>query len=311
MGSVSLQTLQKRTSRGASLIELLVTMGIVSLSFAVLSELAVMVTSASIKTTNKVDGLIAARTAMNRIATDVRHARGVGDAYGVGTDRFIFPAPSNPKHGALYGSTPPNGGWPAAPWAPIPMTLSSTVLILQIPVTYEDPNNANNKANGMPLMLPKDHFRSGVPPTNMENLDTVVYEVVPDTTRTGEYLLQVARFPGEQIRQVPSKAVPAINPPQTILKGLVGPKTTADGVMPSVFTYLAPLNAPTPFARVAPQSVSADAIRGVGIDLEIKNTGLPSAQGDGNEPQILGIHTETFMRANIAAEQNNTTVVPP
>lgn len=311
MGAVSFQSLKKRQPHGASLIELLVTMGIVALSFAVLSELAVMVTSASIKTTNKVNGLIAARTAMNRIAADVRHARGVGDSYGVGAARFTFPAPSNPKHGSMYGSTPPIGGWPSAPWAPIPMTLSGTVLVLQIPVTYEDPNNANNKANGMPLMLPKDHFSAGVPPSNMENLDTVVYQVVPDTTRTGEYLLQVARFPGEQIRQVPSKAVPAINPPQTILKGLVGPKTTADGTMPSVFTYLAPQSAPTPFSRVAPQSVSADAIRGVGVDLEIKNTGLPTEQGDGNAPQIIGIHTESFMRSNIAAEQNNTTVVPP
>lgn len=303
MGAVKPRLRGRRHARGASLIELLVTMGIVALSLTVLSELAVMVTSASIKTTNKVDGLIAARTAINRITADIRHARGVGDAYGVGSDRFTFPATTNPKHGSLYGSSPPTGGWPPPPWTP--MTLSGTVLVLQIPVTYEDAGNPNNKANGMPLMLPHDHFRAGVPPTNMENLDTVVYEVIPDSTRPGEYLLQVARFPGEQISQVPSKAMPAINPPQTILKGLVGPKSNSDASM-SVFTYLAPQNAPMPFSKVAPLSVNPDSIRGVGIDLEIKNTGLTAAQGDGNAPQVIGIHAEAFMRTNIAAEQNNT-----
>ncbi len=307
MGAMTRRAFRPRLSRGISLVELLVTLSIVMISMAALSEMAVLMTRASVTTTNKVDGLAAARFAINRISSDVRQARAVGDSYGTGAERVRFPAVTNPKYGSLFGTAPTAGtNWPPPPW-----TLSDSVLVLQIPVLYEDPNNPSNLANGMPLMLPMDHFRAGVPPVNMENFDTVVYQIVPDPDRLGEFLLQVARFPGEQIRQVPSKAVAAINPPQTILKGLTGPTTTASGSLPSVFSYLAPQLSSVPFTSVSPSTVNPDAIRGVGVDLQIKNTGLTAQQGDGNYPQFVGIHAESFMRNNIGMPLYNSTVVPP
>jgi type II secretory pathway pseudopilin PulG len=285
-----------------SLVEVLLSAAILTISMAVLSELAVLIIAAVMNTTNKVTGMEAARAAMNRISSDVRQARTIGDFYGVAATKLSFPSTTNPQ----YGTTPPPlpAGWQ-------PMKVSGTVLVLQIPVTYEDPDDNKNPANGLPIMLPKDHFGTNLPPVNTENLDTVVYEVVPDQERLGEYMLQFVRYPGAQLSQLPSVSTRSVTTPQTILKGLVGPIADKDGLTPSVFSYLAPQNAALPYAKTSNPPTDAELIRGVGIDLEIKNTGRSATEGDGRFSQHLGIHTEAFLRTNASITVRNTLVLPP
>lgn len=305
-----------RSKDGFSITELMVTSILLVFAMAVIGELAVVTTMGSVKMTNKVDGLAAARAAISRISTDVRHARAIGDYYGTGANRLQFPAPTNP----IYNATTPLGGWPSAPWNPA-MAVSDNILVLQIPVLYQDPLNDNNTANGFPIMLPQGHFGPNNPPYNMENLDTVVYEVVPDQERPGEYLLQVARFPGEQLTGLNSKYSTPINPPQTILKGLIGPTSNNGSTVPSVFSYLyrnqktyssKKAYTPSSFTTAAmPLSAGVlDSILGIGIDLEVKRTGLDTSQGDGQYPQFFGIHSEAFMRSNREMRLNNTTAAP-
>lgn len=311
-----------RSPFGFSITELLFTTLLLGLSMAVFGELAVVTTISTAKVSNKVDGLAAARSAIDRISGDVRLARAVGDFYGVGVERLSFPSTTNPIYN---GVRQPTGGWPGAPWN-YRMQVSDTTLILQIPVVYLDPKNdplnslysaaaSENSANGFPIMLPKDNFGTDDPPANMENLYTVVYQVVPDSTRPGEYLLQMARFPGAQISALASSYKGAINPPQTILKGLVNPRPTGStSGPPSVFSYLArPLKTappgynPSRYDRVAPSAASIPLVTGVGIDLEVKNTGISTDNGDGSYAQSVGIHSEAFMKYNRNIDFANTT----
>ncbi len=302
---------KRRYAHGFSITELLVTTLLMGLSMAVIGELAVVTTMGSVKMTNKADGLSAARVAMNRISTDVRHARAVGDYYGANAERSRFPASTNP----LYGSRFPAGGWPALPWNPN-MTLSDSVLVLQIPVTYENPGNQDDPTNGFPIMLPANYFGPQQPKYNMENLDTVVYQIVPDRNRPGEFILEMARFPGEQITGLLSNSKGIINPPQIILKGITGPMKAAE-TLPSVFSYMtrtkkpyAVGGQPNPFVKVDPASVDLDMVQGVAFDLEVKSTGLKNSAGDGQFPQYFGIHNEAFMRSNRNMTLNNTGLVP-
>mgnify|MGYP000159057034 CR=1 FL=1 len=299
MGTVSL----RRTQSGISLTELVVTAVILIGSMAVFGELAVLITVASMTTTNKVDGLAAARSALNRISADVRQARCIGDGYANGANRLVFPASNNPK----YASNAPPGGWPAAPWSS--MILGPSILILQVPVLYKNPGSA---LNGVPTILPKNHFGAGSPPTNMANVDTIVYEVLADPLRAGEYQLKVARFPGEQLDVLGTASAPmtAINPPQTILRGLVGP-TGNGSAMPIVFSYFAPSTSDPPNTKVIPSAANAERLRGVGIDLEVKNTGLAPQQGDGRFPQFFGVHTEAFIRNSRNMTMQNIVPVQP
>lgn len=63
-----------------------------------------------------------------------------------------------------------------------------------------DSGAAQNRLNGLPTMLdsaapePDLNF-------NTENLETVIYMLVPDTRRTGEYLLQRIFLPGVDVPQ--------------------------------------------------------------------------------------------------------------
>lgn len=290
----------RRRQRGSSLVEVLVTVSLLGLFMGVLTQLAVTLTTASIKIGNRVDGQGAARIAMNRILADVRQARSIGDYYGAGGR---FPATTNP----IYGSTPPVGGWPTAPWNPN-MTLSEQVLVLQIPVFYQDKLNPDtailgggpNNYNGFPTMLT---ISPGNPSLNVENLDTVVYQVVEDQQRPGEYVIQVARFPGAPIDSLNSISAGPINPPQTILKGLVGPKTATSTTIPSVFTYLGRSKGAGPYKQIVPNAGNLAA--GVGIDLEIKKTGVDATVGPTKFPEYFGIHQEAYMASNNNMTLNN------
>lgn len=305
-----------RLKNGTSLTELLMSVILLGFSMAIVGELAFVSTRGTIRNTNKTDGLATARTALDRISTDVRHARCFGDHYANTGERMTFPSTTNP----LYSKAVPQGGWPAAPWQPIPMAMSESCLIIQIPVMFLDPVNdqsnpqynplaAENPRNGFPIMLPKT--TSGAL-SDLENLDTVIYQVVPDPARSGEFQIQVARFPGAKINGLSTSYQSTINPPQTILKGLIGPKANGSAAtdLPQVFSYLgrAPIGSPTGSPKMNKLALSNQVlpnILGVGIDLEIKKAGATTSDGDGKDPQYLGIHSEAFMRANRNLTLNN------
>ncbi len=306
----------KRSKKGTSLTELLMSVVLLGFSMAIIGELAIVSTMGTVRTTNKTDGLASARSAIDRISSDVRHARCFGDYYASAVERLTFPSSTNP----LYTKTAPSGGWPAAPWQATPMTMSESCLILQIPVMFLDPSNdpsnslynplsTENPRNGFPIMLPKNV--SGEL-SDLENLDTVIYQVVPDPARSGEFLLQVARFPGAKINGLNTSYRGTINPPQTILKGLIGPKSNGAPVteLPRVFSYLGrtPIGKPADSNMMSKKNLSAatiPSVLGIGIDLEIKKAGLTTTNGDGRDPQFLGIHREAFMRANRNLILNN------
>ncbi len=291
-----------RRQSGLSLAELLVTMVILAMSMIVLSQLVVLVTTGSITTTNKVFGMSASRLAINRIASDVRNARYVGDAYGQPGSRLTFPAPGNPIYD---GSRIPSGGWPILPWNQT-MTVSDSILVLQTPVTYQDISPANpSLLNGLPILLPAGYFGAGEPKVNMENLNTIVYQVVPDTERPGEFALQVAIFPGVAVNGMPAPPL-AINPPKTILRGIIGPKLNNGRALPAIFSYLSRQYQPTS----QPSAANSDSITGVGIDIEVKTTGRSVQDGDGLYPQFIGLHDEAYMRSNRNMTFNNYNGVP-
>ncbi|MBA4026939.1 MAG: hypothetical protein C0473_01720 [Cyanobacteria bacterium DS3.002] len=310
-------TKRKRTSNGISLTELLMSILLLGFSLAIIGELAVVSTIGTIRTTNKTDGLAAARAAIDRISSDVRQARAFGDYYAKSSERLSFPSTTNP----LYATGAPLGGWPNPPWQTIPMVMSDTCLILQLPVVYLDPQNdptnslynpaaAENPRNGFPVMLPKSYTISSQ--NDLENLDTVIYQVVPDPARPNEFLIQVARYPGAKLSTLNIAYKPLINPPQTILKGLVGPRPlgSADSVLPSVFSYLgrnAITNHPTngKISKVALSTTTLPTVLGITIDMDIKKAGITTTAGDGKDPQYFGIHNEVFMRSNRNLILNN------
>lgn len=301
MDTVKLRQKLKRSNSGLSLAELLVTMVILAMSMIVLSQLVVLVTTGSITTTNKVFGMSASRLAINRIASDVRNARYVGDAYGLPGVRLTFPASGNPIYN---GSRIPVGGWPIAPWNQT-MTLSDSVLVLQTPVTYQDVSPTNpSLMNGLPVLLPAGYF-GAEPAVNMENLNTIVYQVVPDAERAGEFALQVAIFPGVAVNGMPAPPL-AINPPKTILRGIIGPKLNNGRTLPAIFSYLSRQYPPTS----QPSAATSDSITGVGIDIEVKTTGRSVQDGDGLYPQFIGLHDEAYMRSNRNMTFNNYNGVP-
>lgn len=316
-----------RSARGFSITELLMSTFIFAFSIAIIGELSVVSTLGTLRTTNKVDGLAQARSAANRICDDVRHATAFGDYYGRDAERLNFPSPTNPIYN---GGRLPTGGYPVAPW-PANIRLNESTLIIQSPVSYLDPLNdptsasyssgaAENPLNGMPIMLPKGNF-DGVsdPPANMLNLDTTIYSVVPDTTRTGEFLLQVARFPGAAITspapgfQTSYKGY--INPPQTILKGIIGPKApgAVESDLPQVFSYLARTQKPgaaSTFSKVAPSFSTVNDIQGVAFDVEVRNTGNSSTTSTGNLTQFIPLHDESYIRSNRNMVLENTGTAP-
>ncbi len=318
---------KRRSEVGFSIVELMMSTVVFAVCVAMIGEMAVLSTKGTIKTSNTSDSQVHARNAINRIANDVRIGRGFGDYYGNASERLKFPSNSNPIYNAIRA---PIGGWPAAPW-PSTINLSDSTLIIQSPVVFLSPTNDPlspfyfssapfDTRNGMPLMLPKGNFGAPNDPLyNMENLDTTVYSVVPDIDRPGEFILQVARFPGAQITNLPPNVCSyktLINPPQTILKGITGPKAIGDLATdpPRIFSYLRRNrktvgSAPSTFSVTALDASSIGDVLGVSIDLEFRTTGLSSNTSSTND-MIAALHEEAFLRNNRNMVLNNTTVLP-
>lgn len=226
-----------RTRSGTTIIELLVAMGLISFVLVMLSQMLALNSLASAKLTGKLDGQMACSLAMKRICSDIRQARVIGNVLN-NSDTFGAGPPS---------SIPPVGGFPTAPWPAIPYKLGPQTLIIQRPVFL---------SNGFPT---KD--ASGV----RECLDTIIYQIVSDPLVAGQYSLQVARFPGTPASPNVNSALP-INPPQTILKGIIGPTV---GSTPTIFQFI---YGPT----TTYQTVVAPIV-GVSINLEVQTPSTGTA----------------------------------
>jgi prepilin-type N-terminal cleavage/methylation domain-containing protein len=321
-----MKLIKLRTAKGFTLTEMIVTSLLLGLTIAAIGEVAVMSTFATTKMTNSVDCLSASRVAADRIASDVRSARAFGDFYAAPANRAQFPGDTN---NPLYGSQPPSGGWPTAPWTTPPYVLNAQTLIIQQPVLFLDPTNdptspsyapsaSVNPRNGFPMMVKQGALNGGtVPAVNVENLDTVVYQVVADPEKSGQFLLQMARFPGAQLTAKPPETVTssykiAINPPQTILKGIIGPKDPANAgnstALPSVFRYYTNSTtiAPPQLIPINQLTANISNIRGVATDFEVfRPDSSSTTTNTAVNPAVLGLHSEAFTRANTNASLSN------
>jgi type II secretory pathway pseudopilin PulG len=279
-----------------TLIEMVVSVGIVGIAAAGISGLVMLNNISTHRLFNKVDNLNQARQVVERIGKDIRMARNVGDVYGTtvqlspgppavngteGTNQFPLPAPvgNNPFYS---GGQTPASGWPIAPWPPRPYQLSPRTLLVQIPIF---------DANGFPTLVAAG---TGNPPVaaDVDNVDTLVYQIIPDPNfvaapdKPQEYLLQVAGFPGN-----PSALKIASNPPQTILKGIIGPIDPVSG-QPKIFQYLNRYDSTgTPQDTWSGNDIAN--VTGVVMNIEIKryHEGVTAAS-------TIGLKSEMYMRNN-------------
>lgn len=250
------------------------------------------------KMSNKVDDLNAARTAIERVARDVRMARNLGDVFGkmvllqakdppsIPDDIYgfsgsaSFPSSNDP----IYPSTQPPGGWPPAPWpvAPNPgYALSNQCLIVQSPVF---------DSQGFPVAK---QMPNGLPPN--DDVDTLVYMVVkdpdsPDSKPT--FMLQLAAFPGTGS----TLALPA-NPPTTLLKGIVGPTANAAPVgldnPPVCFQFLDKETGNPRDTGTDENGNFYGNLTGVIVQFQVQNNSASA-----NEPAIVGVKSEVYARNN-------------
>ena len=150
------------------------------------------------------------------------------------------------------------------------------------------------------------------PPNDMEDLDTVIYQVVPDALHPGEFLIQMMRFAGIAYSDVNSSYIPSITTPVTILRGLVGPSFVGGSSTdpPPVFSYYGRLpvdknNSSGKIIKLSPTVTNVENILGVGIDVDVKKTDLLSDNTATQQPSFYGIHNETFIRSNRNITLNN------
>lgn len=289
-------------AQGSTLAELLVATLLLGVVAAGLVSLVVINNSQGQRLLNKVDGINAGRAVIARIGKNVRVGRSVGDVYGAipapvnppinlvgiltglldlggldlsalgipsmenGTITYSsasFPASGDPVWG---GGQAPTSGWPWTGLRPFPYVLSPQTLIVQVPIF---------DAHGYPLVQ-----RGSV--VNWESVDTYVYQVLPDSSNPGQFIIQMAGFPGV------GSSLQITSTPQTILRGITGP-LKADGTA-SIFHYVSRDNPTTLLDTVADNEVAN--VSGVVVTLEILN------QSNGPQPATISLKSEFYMRNN-------------
>jgi hypothetical protein len=305
---------------GASLTELLIATVLIGVSIAALGEMTGLSTKFATRFLNRTNAIDSAKVALGRIAVDVRAAKAFGDFYG-GYATNLFPSDDNPFYKVAI---PPPSGWPSS-WstsfdpAP-PYSLNGRYLILQQPILYLDKKNdpgtpayssgsPQNSLNGFPIMYKPGDTMENNPPfnattTNIQNLDTVIYAIVPDTLKPGEYQLQMARFPGAAITSLPIAVPPssyrsAINPPQVVVSGIIGPLGLDPSGPPEIFSYYAKSSSGK-LVTILGKDINASnaaSVIGVKVDMEFKK---PDSANNASETysQYYGVHNEVFLRSN-------------
>lgn len=288
---------------GATITELLVATVLIGVSMAALGEIMGLMSIMAGRANNRVAALESARNAISRMASDIRAARSFGDFYAENdSDRNTFPCNNNPVYGpgkiAVSNS---------------PYKLSSHTLILQIPVFYnsstDDPSST--KYNIFPLSFKSDSVTSAPiaappPAQSVENVDTVIYDIVSDGTADG-WTLEMKRFPGAYISSFPSGMQQSNyknlvdSPSQRVSGGIVGPKSRTGDSYPVNFKYYGRTIAGKTY-QIDPNALDGNPalvnkIVGVGINFEIKKSNAVSSAGSFHDQQI-GVHDEVFIRAN-------------
>jgi hypothetical protein len=297
-----------RKPGGTTITELIVASVLLAYVFAVIGELVVATTLANTRLTNCVEGVNGANLFLRRLSEDVRTAQTFGSIYSLPQNANIFPDISNPNDvsQALVSSW---GGWPSS-WPATPYQLKAKCLVLQQPAFYGNPQNpSSSPLEGAPLIIPQSTFAPSNPSINVQYVDTVVYYVLQDPDAPGQFMIQRARFSGylpstisstTQLRQL-------INPPQTVLRGVVGPLNASDPVdptTPAVFQYLLPQSpSPPSFVQIStPSAAQAQSLVGVSINVEVE-TPVPNT---GTKIHHVGCHAEAFLRANSHIRLSNT-----
>jgi type II secretory pathway pseudopilin PulG len=303
--------LTKRSTAGVSLVELLVSTVVMSVVAAAMMSIVLVNYRTNAKVMAIQDNVDAVRSIKERIASDVREGRALGDVFGtevtnnttnpplkytIGSDRFPEAA-RNP----IYGGTLPYipQGWPAPPWR-----LSNTCLIVQIPVLdnhNDDPggHKLNPAAVGWPTMIPQGWTGGGPPaPVNQDNVETHVYMVIRDPLVPGEFQMQMASYGG--------MAVPGYSPavhtrgPQTLLKGIIGPLDAASN--PKVFQFINRISQTgSPDDSIQPNGSHSPEYTGVVVNLEVKRHQMQNAVRRGISQTPIGMKIEVFMRNNALA----------
>jgi prepilin-type N-terminal cleavage/methylation domain-containing protein len=287
-----------RFAQGMTLLEMLFSVSIVGLAAAGISGLVMLNSISSVRLFNKIDNLNAARQIVERIGMDVRMARNVGDVYGMtsaipgyteATDQFPLQSPSgkNPLYNS--GQMPPaqyGGAFPSSPWPNKPYRLSSQCLIVQVPVFDQF---------GFPTTVTANQYGAGNPAVNSDNVDTLVYQLVPDPDNAGEFMLQGACFPGRLVWGPGCLNSPFLSsPPQTLIKGIVGPMDDDPSDTPRVFQFLDRTDVSgTPINEQQISTATLTNITGVIINMELKRQDREKTQAS-----TIGIRSEIFMRNN-------------
>lgn len=260
-----------RTTRGMTVVELLVSAVLVGLTMAAVGELAVLNTYSSTKLVNATDGQYGCSRAIRRIGEDVRMSSAISLSY-----------------------TP---SVPVASWPPPPYISGPQTLVLQQPTAYDDatPGDGHSNLNGFPLLAVAG---AAANQPQISCLDTVVYQIVADPTYANVYQLQVARFPGIPNQQTSYPTNVRIQlAPQVVLTGLVGPLHSAGGTIPTVFQYLSSNNM-NAFPPTAPTNTTT---AGVYVDFEVQSP----VSGLGANVQHSGAHIESYLKCAISAHQTN------
>lgn len=314
---------QKRNERGATLTEMLVASLLLGFTFAAIGEVMVLTTLSANRMNNRAAGINDTRTVTSRIQRDIREARNFGDSYdSLHTDdqynSNYFPCTTNlmydPASGPQFTSTQWSwSGWPTT-WGNPPYQLDAQTLIIQQPKIYENPSNISDPYNGLPVLLNKDKIAVNEPPVNMANLDTVVYKLIQDPNESSEYILQRARFVGvDNVDNLPVTASfkSMINPPQTVLTGIIGPKPAGGGGVPEIFTYFErDTNNAGQFNTISATTLDSTPngtryLVGVGVDVELKKPDSSTGNSNAAYQQRLGIHTESFLRHSVNLSAKN------
>jgi type II secretory pathway pseudopilin PulG len=279
----------RRSQSGVTLLEMVVSTILIGFSLAVIGELVILNTLASTKLSNKIDGQVGCSRALRRICEDVRQSRIIGNAFATVPNSYPDSATITTDPAA---QVTPVGGFPTD-WTAPPYLLNAQTLIVQQPVLFEDPTSTTNPLNGFPVRLTKGAIQADppIPNVSIEYLDTVVYRLIadPNPEAQGQYMLQIARFSGFPL--IPgSKLRPRLNPPQTVLKGIIGPMDPLNPGVPAVFQFLRSGRETTPLATPSP--LETQSVVGVSINFQVKS---PNKNTGANQEIATG-HAEAYLK---------------
>jgi hypothetical protein len=300
-----------RNGNGLTLVETLVSTTVMSFVAVCMMSILLVNYRTSAKLTAMQDNIDAVRQIKERLSSDVREGRALGDVFGqlkvnntvspaltytVGSDRFPE-ATRNPIYGGTVPFTP--AMWPAAPWK-----LGNQCLIVQVPVLDNHADSGGGHAVdstkiGWPTMIPAGWKANGPASTvNQDNVETHVYMIVPDPDNAGEFLMQVATFGGMPVPGYSQNA--HTRKAQTILKGIVGP-LDGNGT-PKVFQFINRVKADgVPDDAILPDGTHSPEYTGVVVNLEVRRHQMQNAKRANVSQPPIGMKLEVFLRNNALA----------